>query len=257
MKRVLAFGCHPDDIEFMAGGTLALLAREGWEVHMATMTGGEVGSSTLGSQEIRRIRLDEARAAAELIGARYHYAGGTDLEVEYSLHYRRIAVQVLRTVDPEVVLTHFPVDYLVDHEETSRLVRNAAFIASVPLFDCGLPLKATARIPHLYYWNSVNGVDNFGRPTPAHFGVDVGEVIETKEEMLAAHASQREWLRFINKFDAYLEEMKRMTREQGRRIGRPYGECFVQHLGNGHPKDDLLGEALGKRVTPLPQPTDN
>ena len=30
--RILAFGCHPDDIEFMAAGTLALLAREGFEI---------------------------------------------------------------------------------------------------------------------------------------------------------------------------------------------------------------------------------
>jgi LmbE family N-acetylglucosaminyl deacetylase len=247
MKRILAFGCHPDDIEFMAAGTLILLTREGWEVHLATMTGGEAGSATLKGQEIRDIRLGEARRSAELIGARYHYAGGRDLEVEYNAHYRQLAVRVVREVDPDVVLTHYPADYLIDHEETSRLVRNAAFIASVPLFDCGLPLPATARIPHLYYWNAVNGVDNFGRPIPVHFGIDVGPVIDTKAEMLAQHASQRDWLRYINKFDAYLEEMKRMTRDQGRRIGRPYGECFVQHRGNGHPTDNLLADVLGDR----------
>ena len=246
MKRILAFGCHPDDVEFMAAGTLALLAGRGWEIHLATMTGGEAGSATLKSQEIRKIRLEESARAAGIIGAEYHYAGGSDLEVEYNLHYRQMAVRVVRAVDPDVVLTHYPVDYLIDHEETSRLVRNAAFIASVPLFDCGLPLPATGRIPHLYYWNAVNGIDNFGQPIPVHFGIDVASVMDTKTEMLAAHASQREWLRFINKFDAYLEEMKRMTREQGERVGRPYAECFVQHLGNGHPTDNLLGEALGE-----------
>ena len=41
--RVLAFGCHPDDIEFMAAGTLALLAERSFEIHMATLTGSEVG----------------------------------------------------------------------------------------------------------------------------------------------------------------------------------------------------------------------
>jgi LmbE family N-acetylglucosaminyl deacetylase len=253
MKRVLAFGCHPDDIEFMAAGTLALLARRGWEVHLATMTGGEVGSATLKSQEIRDIRLAEARRAAERIGAQYHYAGGRDLEVEYNGHYRQLAVRVVRKVDPDVILTHFPTDYLIDHEETSRLVRNAAFIASVPLFDCGAPLAPTGKIPHLYYWNALNGIDNFGRPIPVHFGVDVGAVIETKEQMLAEHASQREWLKFINKFDAYLEDMKRMTRGQGERIGRAYGECFIQHLGNGHPTDNLLREALGELCIELPR----
>ena len=83
MKRVLAFGCHPDDIEFMAAGTLALLAEKGNEVHLATMTGGEVGSPTLKIGEIRDKRLKEAAASAGLIGAAYHYAGGHDLEVDH------------------------------------------------------------------------------------------------------------------------------------------------------------------------------
>jgi LmbE family N-acetylglucosaminyl deacetylase len=251
VKRVLAFGCHPDDIEFMAAGTLVLLAQAGWEVHLASMTGGEAGSATLKSPEIREIRLGEARRSAEIIGARYHYAGGHDLEVEYNAHYRQLAVRVVREVDPDVILTHYPADYLVDHEETSRLVRNAAFIASVPLFDCGLPLATASRIPHLYYWNAVGGIDNFGNPIPVRFGIDVGPAMDTKTEMLAAHASQRDWLQFINKFDAYLEEMKRMTRDQGRRIGREWAECFVQHVGNGHPADNALAEALGERCLPV------
>ena len=59
MKRVLAFGCHPDDIEFMAAGTLALLAERGYEIHLATMTGGEVGSPTLSREAIKTKRLGE------------------------------------------------------------------------------------------------------------------------------------------------------------------------------------------------------
>lgn len=251
MPRVLAFGCHPDDIEFSAAGTLCLLADRGWEVHLATMAGGEVGSPTLKSQEIRAQRLQEAEASARLIGAQYHWAGGEDLEVEYNSHYRRLAVRVMRKVDPDLVLTNPPSDYLIDHEETSRLVRNAAFIASVPLYDCGLPLPPVPKIPHLYYWNAAGGIDIFGRPTPMGFGVDVSSVIERKERMLACHASQREWLRFINNFDSYIEEMKRMTRAQGARIGRAWGECFLQHVGNGHPTNDLLREALGDLYVPV------
>ena len=245
MRRVLAFGGHPDDIEFMAAGTLALLAEKGNEVHLATMTGGEVGSPTLKIGEIRDKRLKEAAASAGLIGAAYHYAGGHDLEVEYNHHYRQLAVRVVRQVNPDIILTNAPTDYLIDHEENSRLVRNAAFIASVPLYDCGLPLAPADKIPHLYYWNAVGGIDNFGRPLPVHFGIDVSSTMELKERMLACHGSQREWLRYINKFDSYLEEMKKKTRAQGERIGRPFGECFIQHVGNGHPTDNILKEILG------------
>ncbi len=250
-RRVLLFGCHPDDIEFMAAGTALLLAERGCELHLATMTGGEVGSPTLKGQEIRARRLEEARASAGILGAQYHYAGGHDLEVEYNHHYRQLAVRVLREVDPHIVLTHPPCDYLVDHEETSRLVRNAAFIAPVPLYDCGAPLRPTAEIPYLYYWNAVKLIDNFGRPLPLHFGVDVSSVMPVKEKMLARHASQREWLRYINKFDAYVEEMKEMSARQGKLIGRPFGEGFIQHVGNGHPDDKVLKEILGDLCVPL------
>ena len=104
MDRILAFGCHPDDVEFMAAGTLALLAERGYEVHIATMTGGEVGSPTLSSADIQKKRLDEARKAAAVLGGTYHYAGGRDLEVEYNSFYRKAVTRVIREVDPLIVL---------------------------------------------------------------------------------------------------------------------------------------------------------
>lgn len=253
MKRVLAFGCHPDDVEFMCAGTLALLAERGWEVHIATMTGGEVGSATLRGQDIRAKRLAEAAAAAGVIDATYHFAGGHDLQVRYEDAYQRLVVAVIRSVDPTMVLTHMPSDYLIDHEETSRLVRNGAFIASVPLYDCGRPVAPTQAIPHLYYWNAFGGRDIFGRPIPVTFGIDVSKVMEVKKRMLACHASQRDWLAYINGFDAYLDEMDKTTAEQGRQIRRGYGECYIQHVGNGHPTDNLLAKELGDLSAEIPQ----
>ncbi len=251
MDRILAFGCHPDDIEFMAAGTMALLAGRGYEIHFATMAGGEVGSPNLRSQDIRAKRLREAEASVKVIGGSFHFAGGHDLQIEYNDAYRKMAVRVVREVNPKIVITNPPYDYLVDHEETSRLVRNAAFIASVPLFDCGVPTTPMTDIPYLYYWNASGLTDIFGRPLPVTFGVDVSSVMEKKERMLAAHESQREWLRHINKWDAYIENMKEETKAQGKLIGRQYGECFIQHIGNGHPRDNILKKVLGDLVVEL------
>ena len=253
MKRILAFGCHPDDVEFMVAGTLALLAQEGHEIHIATMTGGEVGSRTERSQDIRMRRLEECRRSAETIGARYLCAGGKDLEVEYSFPYRQMAVRIVRTVRPDIILTHAPVDYLADHEETSRLVRNAAFIAPVPLYDCGAALQPTESVGYLYYWNALSLTDNFGSPLPIHFGVDIGRTIDVKKQMLSCHESQAEWLRYISKTDAYIEEMLRLARLQGTTIGRDYGECFLQHRGHGHPQDNVLKGLLGDLCIDLPR----
>ncbi|HIJ73559.1 MAG TPA: PIG-L family deacetylase [Candidatus Hydrogenedentes bacterium] len=245
MDRVLAFGCHPDDVEFMAAGTLALLSEHGYEIHIATMTGGEVGHPALSSQEIRAKRLEEAKASAEILGGHYHYAGGRDLEVEYSTVYRKLATRVIREVDPLIVFTHAPSDYLIDHEETSRLVRNAAFIAPIPLYDCDVSTKLTDCIPYLYYWNAFGLVDIFGRPIPVQFGIDISSVIDTKEKMLLCHESQREWLAHHSKWDAYTNNMREFSKKDGERIGAEYGECFIQHLGEGHPKDNILKEILG------------
>ncbi len=248
MERVLAFGCHPDDIEFMAAGTLALLAERGYEIHLATMAGGEVGSPTLNSQQIRAQRLKEAERSARILRGYYHFAGGFDLELEYNNHYRKIAVRVIREVNPQIVLTCPPMDYLVDHEITSQLVRNAAFIASVPLFDCGVSITPMGKIPYLYYWNAIEGKDIFGRPLPLQFGVDISSMMITKEKMLRCHESQAEWLKYITKWDAYTEKMKQASKADGQRIGRQYGECFIQHLGSGHPQDNILKTILGDLV---------
>lgn len=243
--RVLAFGCHPDDVEFMVAGTLALLAERGYEIHVATMTGGEVGHPTCTRQEIRERRLKEAEASAKLLGGYYHYAGGCDLEVEYNSAYRKMTTRVIREVDPLIIFTTPPMDYLPDHEQTSYLVRNAAYIASVPLYDCGVPTTPTGRFPYLYYWNASNLTDIFGRRLPLHFGINVTSAMARKEKMLACHDSQREWLAYHNSWDAYLEQMKDWTRRQGELIGCEYGECFIQHRSIGHPHDNILRQILG------------
>lgn len=248
--RILAFGCHPDDIEFMAAGTLALLAREGFEIHLACMTGGEGGSPTEAPQAIRARRLKEAEASAKLLGGHFHYAGGYDLEVEYSSLYRQRATKIVREVDPWIILTNPPMDYMPDHEETSKLVRTAAYIASVPNYDCGYPVKPTCRFPYLYYWNAIMLKDIFGRPLPVSCRVDISAVIETKAEMLAQHASQRDWLKHHNGYDQYLEFMRTGSREEGSVIGVPYAEGFIQHLSQGHPQDNILKSLLGDRCYP-------
>ena len=69
--RVLALFAHPDDAEFLSAGTLAHLAARGAEIHIATMTAGDCGSTSLTPSKITRLRKAEAARAASLIGAAY------------------------------------------------------------------------------------------------------------------------------------------------------------------------------------------
>ena len=144
-------------------------------------------------------------------------------------------------------------DYLIDHEETSRLVRNAAFVAPIPNYDCLTPTVPCKNIPHLYYWNATGLTDIFGRPLPITCYVDVSSVMDTKTKMLACHDSQRQWLRFINGWDEYIDMMKRMTAQQGQAAGLAAAEGFIQHLGSGHPQDNVLKSILGERCREVPR----
>lgn len=242
---VLAVGAHPDDVEFGCAGTLALLAQRGFAIHIATMGGGELGSVSLPPQQIRETRLKEAEAAAQVIGAQFYYAGGYDGEIDYSPEYRRRAIRLLRTTRPDIVLTHAPADYMIDHEETSRLIRNACFLAPTPNSDCGEPLPAAPAVPHLYYWDATGRCDIFGRPLPLTIGVDVSHALDIKEQMLACHASQRDWLRHHHNIDQYLDDMRQTARARGSLFGCAAAEGFIQHLGSGYPQDNVLASLLG------------
>jgi len=244
---VLSVLAHPDDAEFLCAGALIRLAARGWAVHIATMTPGDCGSVELPPEEIARVRRAEGAAAAALIGAAYHCLERRDLRVFYDDPSLLAVVRLLRRVRPRLVLTHSPADYLLDHETTSVLARAAAFAAPVPnLFRDEVAEPALDAIPHLYYCDPIEGKDALGREVEPGFRVDVSPVIERKAQMLAAHASQREWLRKHHGMDQYLRAMRDWGLHQGQKAGVAYAEGYRQHLGHGYPQDDLLGRTLGR-----------
>jgi LmbE family N-acetylglucosaminyl deacetylase len=249
-KRILAIHAHPDDVEFQCAGALLLLAQRGHTAVVATMTPGDCGSAEHSAEEIAAIRREEAKAAAAILGAECHCLEFRDLQIVHDNPSRKRVTEFLRRVRPDVVLTAPPVDYMSDHEVTSRLVRDACFNASVPNYvteskDSAPPLE---RIPHLYYVDAVEGGDHFGDPHPVGLHVDITTVFETKKRMLACHASQRNWLMKQHGIDEYLDMGARWSRRRGWEMGVPYGEGFRQHRGHPYPHDDLLRSLLAEPV---------
>jgi len=258
MPTVLALMAHPDDIEITCAGTLLLLKEAGWTIHLATMTAGDLGSATLGPAAISRLRRKEAATSAALLGAGYTCLGFKDLTIQHGERAKRIVAGVLRMVRPDVLVTHPPRDYMADHEETSRLAREAAFASTMPNWTTlaapggragRRPPRPCDHIPTLLYADPIDLVDWSGERVPAQFLVDVSAVIDRKAEMLAAHATQREWLRQQHGEDEYLHWMRRLGAARAQEFGRrtvTYAEGFVQYLGHGFPKADVLTPALGK-----------
>jgi LmbE family N-acetylglucosaminyl deacetylase len=238
---------HPDDAEFLCAGALIRLGREhGWAIHIASLTPGDCGSLDLPPDEIAALRRAEGARAAALIGAKFHCLEERDLRIFYADGPLEKVVRLLRAVRPRLLLTHSPADYLLDHETTSALARAAAFAAAAPncFADRGHspPLD---RIPYLYYCDPIEGKDALGGRIGPSLTIDVGAVIDLKAAMLAAHASQRDWLYQRHGMDHYVESMRAWGAHRGRAAGAAFGEGYRQHLGHSYPQDDLLGRLLG------------
>lgn len=250
MTRIVSIHAHPDDAEILAGGTLLRLAEAGHEITIVTMTPGDCGSAEFSAEEIAHMRRHEAETAAALIGAGYLCAEFRDLAIFNDDSSRRRVCEIVRKTRPEVVLTSSPIDYHCDHEATSALVRDACFGASAPNYATGVadPAHPLPAIPHLYFMDSVEGLDRDGRPQQPDFFVDVTPVFERKKAMLAQHVSQRNWLKKQHGIEDYLEQMERWTRSRGTEAGVRYAEGFRRYPGHPYPQSPLLEELLGSTV---------
>jgi LmbE family N-acetylglucosaminyl deacetylase len=251
MARLLAVHAHPDDIETLGAGTLALLAARGHRIAIVTATAGEGGAVETGPEETARIRQAEAAAAAALIGAEYRCAGFGDLAVFNDDASRRRMTELIRQARPDIVLTAAPADYHPDHEAVSVLARDACFAASVPNYRTGEaePLPA---IPHLYFMDPIGGRDRDGVRIRPDFGVDITEFMPTKRRMLLAHASQVAWLAKQHGITDYAGSMTAWGARRGRDFGVTYAEGFRHYRHQPYPRDPALEALLGDAVLALP-----
>lgn len=125
-RPLLAFGAHPDDIEFGCGGVVALEARRGRKAHFVICSRGEAAS-----HGTPRERTAEAQRGAEVLQAGVHFVeldGDARLEVRAS-HAIQLA-RIVRQTRPAVVLAPtLAENQHPDHPRLGRLVRDAVRIA--------------------------------------------------------------------------------------------------------------------------------
>jgi LmbE family N-acetylglucosaminyl deacetylase len=245
----LAIHAHPDDIETLSAGTLALLGRSGHDIAIATMTAGDCGSTDHGPVETARIRKEEAARAASLIGASYVCLDFPDLGVFNEDSSRRRVVAMLRAVQPQIVIAPSPEDYHPDHEATSALVRDACFAVSVPNYAAG-DAPVLERIPFLYFMDPIEGVNREGRAIAPDFTVDVTTTMDERLRMLQCHESQRSWVVRQHGVDNYTGAVESFARARGRQAGCDFAEGFRQYRGHPYPGKPLLQNLLGGFVRP-------
>jgi LmbE family N-acetylglucosaminyl deacetylase len=175
------------------------------------------------------------------------WAGMNDLEIHYCPEQVRQLTEVFRQFAPDLIITHSPTCYMIDHEETSKLTRMAAFAMAIALFPGAAPATGKG-VPALYYSDALEGKDALGSPVPAAFWIDVASTFHFRQQALECHESQREWLRAHHGVDDYLVSNERFARLHGERAKVELAEGFRQHLGHGYPQKNLLAEALEEFV---------
>jgi N-acetylglucosamine malate deacetylase 1 len=250
MATILAIHAHPDDIETLGAGALALLAGLGHRINIITATAGEGGATESGPQETARIRQIEAAAAAAIIGADYCCAGFGDLAVFNDDASRRRMTELIRAARPDIVITASPVDYHPDHEAVSGLARDACFASSVPNYRTGAAAALSA-IPHLYFMDAIGGRTREGERIRPDFGVDISDVLETKRRMLMAHESQVAWVARQHGIADYGGSMVSWAERRGRDFGVRYAEGFRHYRHPPYPATPALEALLGEAVREL------
>jgi LmbE family N-acetylglucosaminyl deacetylase len=152
-KKILSVLAHPDDESFGMGGTLALYAQQGVEVHLICATRGEAGEVDPefleGYQSIAARREDELRCAANYLGLKkVHFLDYRDSGMQGSednqhpnafinAPLEKVTEQVveyIREIKPQVVLTFDPVGgyHHPDHIHAHKAAVQAFHIAGDP-----------------------------------------------------------------------------------------------------------------------------
>ena len=119
-KRLLVVGAHSADFVWRAGGTIALFTSQGGEARVIALSYGERGE--LGElwkdpnqtiENVKRIRHEEASAAAETVGATFRDLDLGDYPLTITDPAMEQLVELFREWQPDVVLTHTPADPLI------------------------------------------------------------------------------------------------------------------------------------------------
>ncbi len=253
---VFAIVAHPDDIEFMMAGTLLLLRDAGADIHLWNLCNGGCGSMVYSYEDIKRIRWDEAQTSAREIGAQIYPPIADDMGLFYDAPTLAKVAAVVRRVQPNIVLTQPPQDYMEDHMNACRLAVGGAFTREIPNYATHPPVPPMSGPTVVYHALPRGLTDGLRVPVEPELFVDIGAVLVGKRSLLANHTSQKDWLDATQGMDSYLNNMVETSRQVGTMSGRfEFAEGWRrhQHYGFADRAADPISAILGERVMPNPR----
>jgi LmbE family N-acetylglucosaminyl deacetylase len=222
---VLGVAAHPDDLDFMAAGTIASFARAGAACYYLILTDGSSGSKdrNIAPADLAYLRRAEQRAAGACIGlVDVFFRDYRDGLLEVSLPVKRDICRVIRRVKPDLVITADPSVLFAptlgfinhpDHRAAGQATLDAVFplardhLSFPELLHEQLEPHETAHIL----------LSNMLAP---NFAIDITDTLDQKLAALAEHKSQ------INESTGRFVASR--AAQTGKDFGYSYAEGFVR-----------------------------
>jgi len=225
--KAMVIMAHPDDAEFVCGGTIARWCSEGWEVVYVLITSGDKGThdKEMYSEKLAAIREEEQRAACRVLGVKECvFLGYPDGHTVEAAEVRGQIVRLLRIHKPDVVITWDAFRKGFNHRDHRNcgvvvadaiypLVRDRLFYPEHEVDGLG---------PH-----EVNEILLAGTDEPDYF-VDTSAYVEKHLDAIMCHESQ------IG--GRTREQFQEMRKQMGRNLGRVPGEERFRRWSVGRPR---------------------
>lgn len=220
VQRLIVVAAHPDDLEVLCGGTVALLAQRGVKVFSVNCTLGDIGTQDPSTMRpvLATTRLLEAEEAARILGIEQVVSlGHHDGELVADLELRAQIARLYRITQADTLFTFDPFwrgQVHPDHRAAGQAALDAYIPSKMPLYrpeQLREPGACLGCLQRVFLFSSDGEPDVI---------VDVSSVYETKLAACMAHRSQfpkgRESLKWLEEWDE----------ERGKPIGAARAESF-------------------------------
>lgn len=244
---VIAVGAHPDDVEIACGGTLAKLARQGYRVGIIDLTDGEPTPASPGPE----VRLEEARQAAEVLGAAVRITLDLPNRRLFDSFEARVRLATeFRRYRPKLVLGFGDKTPLAspDHWQAMQITDAAVFYSRLTKWDehfLDLPIHVIAA--QLYYSLAFYSLE---LPAGAgHLVVEIGDTLETKLAAVRCYQTQ-----FPPAKHHVFDRIRALALHCGTAAGFTHGELFASPRTLG--TRDLMHFLFGAKPSDEPRRED-
>lgn len=221
MNKALIIAAHPDDEVLGCGGTIAKLADEGWEVHVAILAEGETSRHATRNPIAQATTLSElansARRAGDILGARSIQLGqfpDNRMDGVELLDVVKYIETLVETLTPSRVFTHNYSDVNIDH----RIVHDAVIAAVRPIPSSFVRELFFFEVASSTEWRPATSMRVFA-PT---MYVDIGQTLQRKLEALNAYASEMR----LFPHPRSIEAISHLAHWRGSTVGCDAAEAF-------------------------------